>query len=173
MMFKLFGASLIIIATTWIGFATAHTYRQRPKQIRQLRTALSLLETEIGYGIRPLEQACRGIALRLDGAIATLFATCADNLSQFDGLSTYECFSQAINQVWKQTALKKSEKAILLDFSKTVGTSDREDQLHHLEMTSTNLEVVERQARDEQLQYEKMCKTLGILAGALIVILIY
>ena len=62
---------------------------------------------------------------------------------------------------------------MIIDFGKTLGIFDREDQLAHLARTQTHLEVEEGRAREEQERYEKMCKSLGILGGALIVILIY
>ncbi len=172
-MIKIFGACLVLIATSWMGFEIARSYRERPKEIRQLRSALSILETEIGYGVRPLTVACQEVSLRTRGAISKLFASCAENLKQMDGASTYECFQKAIDQEWKHTAMKNPEKRILLNFSNTLGISDREDQLHHLAMAKTNLEVEEKKAQDEQMQYEKMCKTIGVLSGALIVLLIY
>lgn len=164
---------MVLIATSWIGFEIARSYRERPKQIRQLRSALSLLETEIHYGVRPLTVACQEIAERTSGPISRLFVRCAQNLHQMDGVSTYDCFKQAIEQEWNHTAMKHPEKKILLDFSATLGQSDREDQMQHLARAKANLEVEEKKSRDEQIQYEKMFKTIGVLAGALIVLLIY
>lgn len=172
-MIKLLGACLVLLATSWIGFEIARSYRDRPRQIRQLRSALSLLETEIGYGIRPLSQACLEISNRVDGAIAQIFASSAENLTQLDGISTYECMEKAINQEWKNTAMKDAEKRILLDFSSTLGISDRDDQLHHIAMAKANLEVEEKKAHEEQRQYEKMFKSIGVLTGALIVIVTF
>lgn len=172
-MIKIIGACFIILASSWIGFEIARSYRERPQQIRQLRSALSLLETEIGYGVRPLAAACKQIALRTQGFVSTLFARCEENLNRMDGASTYQCFKQAIDHEWKNTAMKEPEKRILLDLSATLGISDRENQLHHLAMAKTNLEIEEKKARDEQMQYEKMFKTIGVLAGTLIVLLIY
>jgi stage III sporulation protein AB len=63
------------------------------------------------------------------------------------------------------------EREVMIDFGKTLGLSDRQDQLQHLRMAVANLKVEEDHARDEQVRYEKMCKTLGFLAGALLVIL--
>lgn len=78
-----------------------------------------------------------------------------------------------MEETWPLMSLKEPEREILIDFGKTLGVSNREDQLTHLARVRTNLEVEENQARDEQLRYEKMCRSLGILGGALIVILIY
>ncbi|SFJ31422.1 stage III sporulation protein AB [Thermoflavimicrobium dichotomicum] len=164
---------MVLLAASWAGFFLARNYRERPQQIRQLRSALSLLETEIGYGTRPLIEACEAIAERMDGAISAIFARCAENLKQMDGASTYECFQQAIEQQWPHTTMKKPEKLVLLHFCQTLGRSDREDQLQHVRVAKSNLEVEEMKAREEQGQYEKMCKTVGILCGVLIIILMY
>ncbi|RAL26573.1 stage III sporulation protein SpoIIIAB [Thermoflavimicrobium daqui] len=172
-MIKLMGACLVFLAATWAGFFLARSYRERPRHIRQLRSALSLLETEIGYGTRPLIQACEQISLRVDGVIATIFRQCAENLKQMDGASTYECFRQAIEEQWPKTAMKKPEKQVFLQFSQTLGVSDRQDQLQHVAMAQANLDVEERKARDEQVQYEKMYRTVGILCGVFIIILLY
>lgn len=170
-MIKLFGACLIFIASSWVGMQMAKSLSERPQQIRQLRSALSLLETEIGYGTRPLFQACEQIAARELGPVSGLFATSAKHLAEMDGASTYECFQKAIQHEWKNTALTKAEKSIMLNLSQALGISDREDQLQHLALAQANLEVEEEKARDEQIKYERVYKTMGVLAGTLIIIL--
>jgi stage III sporulation protein AB len=170
-MLKLLGACLVLIATTWSGFYIASRYSQRPLQIRQLRSALSLLETEIGYGARPLKEASYSISNRIKGPVGGIFARFASNLEKLDGASTYECFAEAIQEEWENSLLGQAEKQILLDFAHTLGGSDREDQLQHLMRARMNLEVEEEKAREEQQQYEKMIKTLGVLSGALLIIL--
>jgi stage III sporulation protein AB len=172
-MMKLIGACLILIATTWAGFKYAYHFRERPKQIKQLRDALSLLKTEIGYGTRPLIQACEHVAERIEGMVGEIFSKSAENLKKMDGASTYDCFQQAIEHIWSRTAMKKAEKSILLHFCQTLGRSDRQDQLQHMALAKANLEVEEGKAREEQVQYEKMCKTVGILGGVLLIILMY
>jgi stage III sporulation protein AB len=172
-MIKLMGACFVVIASTWVGFQLAQVVADRPRQIRQLCAALAMLKTEIGYGIRPLLQACEQIAQRDLGMISRLFQACCHHLVQLEGASTYECFRQGLLSEWKSTAMKKAEQAILLQLCQTLGMSDREDQLHHLTLAITHLEVEEMNALEEQKQYEKMYKTIGVLTGALIVLLMY
>lgn len=172
-MIKLLGAILILMTTTWLGFQKARKYADRPKQIRQLRSALSLLKTEIGYGARPLVAACEQIGSRVSSPISHIFVTCRYNLEHMDGSSTFDCFKQAVDKEWSKTALSDAEKEIMLNFGRTLGASDREDQLQHLALAESNLKIEETKAREEQVQNEKMFKTIGILCGALIVILMY
>lgn len=172
-MIKLLGAVLILITTTCLGFQRAKRYADRPRQIRQLQSALSLLRTEIGYGTRPLVKACEQIGKRIQSPISDLFIQLQYNLEHFDGSSTNDCFKSAVDQEWDKTVLTDAEKGIVLDFGRTLGASDREDQLQHLALAEANLKIEETKAREEQAKNEKMYKTIGILCGALIIILMY
>ncbi|TCS96395.1 stage III sporulation protein SpoIIIAB [Hazenella coriacea] len=172
MIAKIIGSILVVVACSAIGFQMSKRLADRPRQIRQLRSSLTLLETEIGYGTRHLSEACTSIAQREQGIISHLFKEWGHRLSQMDGSSTYECFQEVIEQCWKITAMGKAEKSILLSLCQTLGMSDRENQLHHLHLTKTNLEVEEDLARDEQARYEKMYKSMGLLTGILLAILL-
>lgn len=172
-MLKLVGAILIIIATSWIGFQLATELRLRPRQIQELRSSLALLKTEIDYGTRPLAEACDRIAEAASSGLSQLFQRFGRNLRTLNGQSTYECLRLAIDSEWRKTAMGKAEKGIILKLCQVLGGSNRSDQLHHLEIASENLLMEEQKARVEQEKYEKMVKTLGILSGALLVILMY
>lgn len=162
-----------MFSATMIGFQAARVYANRPKEIRQLGTALGLLETEICYGSTALPIALEYVAKRSQGEIGELFKQAAIYLSKYDGLSTADCWEMAIEKVWSKTTMKKPEKEVLLHLGKVLGKSDREDQRKHIRLTVMNLQQEELTAREEQQKYEKMFKSLGILSGILAVILMY
>ncbi|MXQ55127.1 stage III sporulation protein SpoIIIAB [Shimazuella alba] len=172
-MLKLVGCILLLFATTGIGFILAGKLAARPKQIRRLISALSILETEIHYSSRNLSTACSHIGDRDIEMISELFRQMALRLTTMDGAATYECLKLAVQDWWPTSAMKTSEKEVFLQFCKTLGNSDRSDQLTHLALAKQNLQVEEQKAREEQFQYEKMVRTLGVLAGALLIILLY
>lgn len=172
-MIKLLGAILVLTATTGIGFVIAQRLVTRPKQIRRLINALSILETEIHYGSETLVTACQTIGNRKIDLVSELFQQMSKNLIKMDGASTYDCLYVAVEKWWPTTALKESEKEVFLQFCKTLGTSDRQNQLSHLSLAKQNLRIEEEKAREEQGQYEKMVRTLGLLGGALLIILLY
>lgn len=172
-MLKLSGALLLMLSASSVGFLAAWKYAERPRQIRRLRQALALLETDISYGFRPLDEACTLIARREREPLVGFFAGCAHYLQTLDGASTFQCWKRAVEETWPKTAMKDPEQEILLDLGKTLGGSDRADQRHHLMLAMSNLRVEENEAREEQARYEKMCKSLGVLSGLLLVILMY
>ncbi|GAB7386820.1 stage III sporulation protein SpoIIIAB [Bacillaceae bacterium] len=172
-MLKLIGALLIVFSTSAAGWQLSRSYADRPKQLRQLQIGLQHLETEIVYGSTPLHQALRRISRRLPGVVGELFCAAAVNLAGRDGASVRECWEDAVNKVWHKTALRQGDKEILLQFGHTLGLTDKEDQQKHVRLAMMNLHSEEEQARTEQRKYEKMCKSLGVLGGILVVILMY
>jgi stage III sporulation protein AB len=170
---KFIGCILLLLASTGIGLVFAARLATRPKQIRRLIGALAILETEIGYGNRNLASACLYISERNLDQISDLFRQMSLHLTTMDGAATYDCLRVAVKDWWPTTAMKTSEKEVFLQFCKTLGNSDRHNQLTHLALAKQNLQVEEQKAREEQMQYEKMARTLGVLAGALLIILLY
>lgn len=171
-MLKLIGASLILLSTTLCGFYFAKKLSDRTSQIMELQMSLQMLETEIFYGSTPLEIAFHKISSKESGVIGRLFRRCTYYFQHLDGATTYECWRRSLAEVTPKLALQKSELEWLSHFGQIVGNSDRADQQKHIQLMMAQLKKTEAEAREEQLKYEKMYKTLGVLTGGLIVILI-
>ncbi|MRN53564.1 stage III sporulation protein SpoIIIAB [Paenibacillus monticola] len=172
-MLKLFGAVLIVLAGTLAGFQRARQYADRPQHIRGLIAALQRLETEIMYGFTPLPEAMRRIGLQSREPLKWFFVKAAEEMSPPHDRSAQDAFQRVMEAHWKTTAMKGTEKEILRQLSCTLGTSDRTNQSTHIALALQQLKQEETMAREDQGKYEKMSKSLGLLLGALIVILIF
>ncbi|KAA9007488.1 stage III sporulation protein AB [Paenibacillus spiritus] len=172
-MLKLLGASLVLLAATLAGFAQARQYADRPRQIRGLIAALQRLETEIRYGYTPLPEAMRRIAQQCREPLRGFFSRAASEMNPPRSASAQEGLELAMEALWKTTAMKAPEREVLRQLGCTLGTSDRADQTSHIAMALRQLGQEEISAREDQSKYEKMCRSLGLLLGALIVILIF
>ncbi|WP_059103295.1 stage III sporulation protein SpoIIIAB [Shouchella shacheensis] len=168
---KWLGAVLIVLCATWIGFERARRLAERPRQLRQLKVALQSLEAEMLYGHTPLAKASDHIASQLSPPISGLFSRFAENLRAKE-LSAHDAWALSIQGTWSDTALGESEREVLSQFGATLGTTDRHQQQKQLLLTQTHLEREEDEAKELQKRYEQMAKTLGVLAGLLIVILL-
>lgn len=169
-MIKLIGAVFILAATTWTGFEASRHFSDRPRQLRQLKSALQSLEAEIMYGHTPLHEAARRLAAQLSKPLSGLFENFAKKLTDTE-TTVREAWESSLLEVWKLTALKKSEFEIMKQFGETLGRHDRLSQQKQIILTLTHLEREEMDARDKQAKYEKMMKSLGFLAGLLLIIL--
>jgi stage III sporulation protein AB len=172
-MLKLIGAVLILFSGTMLGLWQAEQLSGRPRQIRQLVQVLQKLETEIVYGQTPLSEAIVHAAKGTAAPLSEMLATVAHELRTNAGTSTYDIWQETTNRYWPFTHMKAAEKEIWLQFGQRVGASDREDQIKHIRLAMHQLKQEEDEARDEATRFSKLWKSLGLLAAALIVILMY
>jgi stage III sporulation protein AB len=170
-MFKIIGAILIILATTWAGFEASKQLSERPRQLRALKSALQSLEAEIMYGHTPLHEASRRLAAQMSEPISSFFSKFASRLVETE-TTVKDAWDASLKEVWRLTALKKGELEIMKQFGETLGRHDRLSQQKQILLTLTHLEREETEARDKQLKYEKMVKNIGFLAGLLLIILL-
>ncbi|WP_428909084.1 stage III sporulation protein SpoIIIAB [Niallia sp. Krafla_26] len=170
-MFKIVGAILILFATTWTGFELAKQLSERPRQLRTLKTALQSLEAEIMYGHTPLHEASRRLSQQLSPPISDFFTSFGDKLTQTE-TTVRDAWEESLKDIWGKTALKKGEFEIMKQFGETLGRHDRVSQQKQILLTLTHLEREETEARDKQVKYEKMVKSIGFLSGLLLIILL-
>lgn len=170
-MMKLLGAALIIVATTWTGFEAARHLNERPRQLRQLKSALQSLEAEIMYGHTPLHEAARRLSSQLTKPISWFFDTFAKKLTNSE-TTVRDAWEQSLKEIWKMTAFKQGEFEIMKQFGETLGRHDRHSQQKQIMLTLSHLEREEIDAYEKQAKYEKMVKSLGFLSGLLLIILL-
>jgi stage III sporulation protein AB len=170
---KMLGGMLVFLVATLGGFQIAARYAERPKQLRHLISALQVLETEILYGATPLPSACRRIGRRTPQPVGPFFERVADYLGDGLGRAVEAAWREALDELVAESALKQVEREVLQSFGRTLGISDREDQIKHIRLAIAQLSSEEKDARDEQARNEKMWKYLGALLGLTVVILLY
>ncbi|MDQ0183773.1 stage III sporulation protein SpoIIIAB [Cytobacillus sp. FSL R5-0569] len=170
-MIKIVGAILIIVATTLVGFEISKRLSERPRQLRQLKSALQSLEAEIMYGHTPLHEASRRLASQLSQPVSLFFADFASRLTETE-TTVMRAWENSLNHIWKKTALKNSEFEIMKQFGETLGRHDRISQQKQILLTLAHLEREEVDAHEKQAKYERMAKSLGFLSGLLLIILL-
>lgn len=177
-MYKLLGATLLIGAATGIGWIQSATYAARPRQLRLLHHALSRLETAITYAHLPLSAAFHDISRQMPPVLSVIFVSAAKALDRssdtsFISFTAREAWQQAWDQHGGQTALNAAALRIVREFGYTLGVSDREDQCKYIRLAIKQLEQEEWTAQEEHKRYGAMCRSLGVLTGLLVVILMY
>ncbi|MFP3339250.1 hypothetical protein R0J91_14835, partial [Micrococcus sp. SIMBA_131] len=86
--------------------------------------------------------------------------------------TAYEAWMESMDEVWKYTAFKQEEKEVMKQLGATIGQHDREHEQKQIRLALIHLEREESEARDNQMKYERMFKSLGVLGGILLVILL-
>ncbi|NOU97682.1 stage III sporulation protein AB [Paenibacillus sp. LMG 31456] len=172
-MLKLLGAMLILLAATLFGFYQAQQFARRPKQIGDMIRALQRLETEIIYGSTPLPDALLQVAKTCPAPLHLIFRHVAEELLRAGGRSVQSIWQQTVAADWRHTSMKSGEQDIFRQLGFTLGLSDGADQVKHLRLAVQQLQSELENAQEDRKRYESMWRTLGLLMGALIVILMY
>jgi stage III sporulation protein AB len=167
---KWVGAILLIIATTQIGFEIAKRLANRPRQIRQLKNALQVLEAEIVYGQTPIHEVFMRLSSQIPKPLSLFFEQLTEKL-QGNQISLYGVWKEVLDRFWLKTAMKKNEKEILEQFGQTLGQHDFVQQQKHIQLALTHLDRELENAEDEKNKYSRMARSLGVLSGLFIVLL--
>lgn len=172
-MIKLLGSAMVVAASGLGGIAVAGNYSRRPKELRSIRSALQMLETEISYGATHLQEALSLVAERCDKNVAYIFNKTAAELSARTGSTATQAWEKSINGYYRESALKAQDLSILRNLGSSLGISDREDQIKHLHLAMEQIGNESFRAEEEAARNVKLWSYLGFLSGFLAVIVLY
>jgi stage III sporulation protein AB len=172
MIIKFLGAVVLISATSLIGFSLANDCSKRPRALRELQTLLLMLENEISYLSNLLSEAFNRIYEGTNSDTAILFSEAAKNLST-NGVTADSAWEKSIEENYAKLSLNKEDKAILITFGKMLGNSDLDGQLNNIKLMSSQLKLQELKAEEMRLKNEKMYRSLGVLGGLAITIILF
>lgn len=172
MFLALLGAVLIVTATGGLGHVASERYRRRPEQLRDVRSVLQALETQISYSLVPLPGALREAGRVGRYPIDELFLDISRRVMESDGTHPIEMWKAALGEFDGVIYLNEEDKRTLLTLGECLGCSDREDQLKHIRLAVKRLDDSEVLAWEERRKNENLFRLLGVLGGLAVAILL-
>lgn len=169
---KWLGAILLITMTTWFGFDLSKRLGERKQQIRSFIQSIQMLEAEMTYSALALQQIFENISKRMDHPINLFYERLSNRLKGIvsDFLIVWD---EELTWLMKNSSLKASEQEILKQFGRHLGQHTLVQQQKHIKLTLHYLQRQLEEAEDQKKRYETMMKSLGVLIGLFIVILLF
>ncbi len=168
MSIKIIGAVLIVACCGWFGFSVCTNYKIEERTLRQLMNALDYMGCELQYRMTPLPELCKETANTCKGGLQALFLSLSRELEEQVCPDAAACMKAAVMQ---QKQLPGMCREILLEFGESLGCFDLPGQLNGLESARQScrrtLETLSEN-RDVRL---RSYQTLGLCAGAALVVL--
>jgi len=169
MNYKIVGAICVIVGCGSCGFIITAQYLARIRLLQNLMKALVYMECELQYRCTPLPQLCRQAGKRNQGKIQQVLMLLADEMDAQVSPNVEMCMYAAL----AQSGLPDSAvSGILTELGKNLGRFDMTGQLRGLQyvrnLCSENLEQLQHCKESRLRSYQ----TLGLCAGAAIVILL-
>lgn len=166
------GSVCVITASAGLGFYKAGRLQRRVDALRSIHAGLLLLDTEIAFSATPLPEAFTRISRSCTSPAKGLFRDVAELLRSRPERGAGEHWEVAIRRHLYDLALHAADEEILVQFGRTLGVSDREDQRKHIRLACDRLWIQEQQAYQEAAARMRMWRSLGVLTGAAIVVLL-
>lgn len=165
-------ASLCLLgASVGWGWTITSLLLRRPKELREMRTALQMLETEISYAGTPLPLAVQMIKQRLTGQTSLFFERLESEMMRHHLAG--EAWQRSVDVLYPSMAWTREDRSILLALGPTLGLSDKQDQLKHLRLCQERLAEAEQSAAERVDEKVRLYRSLGLLTGLLLVLFVW
>lgn len=172
MLIKLIGGIIVISASSFLGFIFSRDCSKRPQELRALQALLQMLENEISFLSNVLTESFERIYKNSKSEISCFFNSTVTYLHQDDSLSASQAWEMAVRDNMGKTALNKEDENVLISFGRLLGSSDLDGQVKNIRLTINQLKLQEQKAEEARRKSESMYKSLGILGGLAVVIIL-
>lgn len=164
---KYINIGLVFVVTFLIGYFISKKYSNRVEELKDLQTALNILETKIKFTYEPLSEIFMQISEMLKGKVGNVFINMSHEIKNSSA-------NQTINKSFEivETDLKTEDIKIIENLGKILGKTDKEGQVSQIELTSTFLKSQISKAEKEEEKNAKLYKTLGATIGLAFVIIL-
>ena len=171
-MIKLIGAILVLVSAYAIGSLLALKIKEQEKWMKDIKTVLFLLSGELEYRQVPLPEALELIGKRHGGRLAAFFCVLSDELKKKDGFSLQELWRQVAFPALKDSPLTKEQKEEFADLGLCFTEADKETRRNALDFYLCRLEEDIVKLRETGGDKAYLCRTLGMLGGIFLLILV-
>ena len=172
MILKIVNSCVIVLTSTLIGFEAAKRYVMRARELRAFQSALSRLETEILHYSSLLPEAMLQIGGSIGGGTGKVFIRTGNLLAGKKNYSVSEAWSSSLQCLKGELFLEKEDVEILRRFGEQLGSSDKDGQVKYIKLTLMQLHEDEEKAQVIREKYERMYKSLGLLGGIALAIIL-
>ncbi|MFW6287122.1 MAG: stage III sporulation protein SpoIIIAB [bacterium] len=173
MFIKLFGAMLILVSGTSIGWIISNVYLNRVKELKDLQLALSILETEISYGQTILFEALKKTSALISQPLSSLFLLAAEKLKDSRKESFADIWEKELAQYKSNCDLLNEDLEILKNWGQQIGCSDLSNQIKINQLAIKRLEQQEKKAEEIAKKKVKISRYSGLLISLMVIILFY
>lgn len=168
MNFKVIGAMIIIFACGGCGFLTAAHHNANIRFLQSLILGLDFMVCELQYRATPLPQLCRQTGERCNEKVGQIFMELADELESQISPNVGICMTTVLSRF---SELDPMVSESLLELGNQLGQFDISGQVRGLENCRGHCISMLDQLTTNKDSRLRSYQTLGLCAGAAIVIL--
>ena len=173
MLLKIIGF-LIIMGTTYIcGLYLAGRTSFRIYDLEQLKKAMTIFKGEVTYSSAPLEYLFKEISQRTSGVTSMLFEFSSKEIEQRKGETLIDIWVKALAQISKNAYFDAEDMEYIYSFGRTLGYADKGQQADNARLLIEYIESAQLALREKKAAEERLYRTLGIVCGLMICLVLF
>lgn len=165
--FKIILLISIVIASTFLGILLSKKYSNREKELKEMKSALNIFATKIKFTYETIPNIFMEISNKVGGNVGQIFARASSRMKEENA---GEAWANSFSDV--QNNFVEEDVVTLKNLGRLLGQTDIEGQISEIEVVVQFLETQLENARQEKIKNEKMYRTLGIVCGLTIAIIL-
>lgn len=172
MIAKLIGSMFIITASSIIGVMIARMKSERVRQIRNLISALNMLDVEVRFALSSLPEAFNKISKAIDPKTGEIFEHAAELIinGKHDACNAWQ---KSLEHCMPALCINREDMNILAALGNSLGEVDSESQSKNIRLVIEQLKRQELRADEERAKGERLFRSIGVLSGLAIVIILF
>lgn len=168
---KIIFSFIVFFTSTLLGILCGRKFSKRDNSITDLEYNVRLLESEIIAGKTPIPEALENVYKKGKGEIKDIFINIQEDLLINRREDIYVSFLMQEDMLKNKYKLKKEDISIFLFLGKILGKTNNDDQEKNLKFIIKQIQSIKEEARIEKNKNVKLYRTLGVLIGISIIII--
>lgn len=165
---KWIGAILVLGSCCYFGLYSAASLNTEVRSLQKMISALDFMSCELQYKLTPLPDLCRQTASECSGALKQVLLRFSEELENQISPDVKSCMNAALSSTAR---LPESTEKCLLQLGASMGRFDLAGQINALESVRISCRRALENLEAGKESRIRTYKTLGLCAGAAIVIL--
>ena len=171
-MFRLIGAVLLLGGMGGYSFCLCRDMRERLKCLYEMKRMYEQFGSQIGYCLAAFPELCRMTRACVKSPFAELLEAIYLEAEQNTGKAFPQIWEEQVETHFDDFFLKKEDKVLLQEFSRSFGYADRGLQEQAIDNQLSALLSVIQKLELHMAEQEKVIMSLGTMGGLLLIILL-
>ena len=159
--------SFIFLTSSVIGFLTSKKYEERVNELKDFKNALNIFKTKVKFTYEPIPEIFEEISKNIQSKPGKIFKLASLNMK----LATAgDAWNMAVDT--DILNINQEDRDVLKNLSKLLGQTDIEGQISQIDLTSNFLDKQINKTEKEKARCEKLYRTMGMIIGLAIIIIL-
>lgn len=171
-MIKTLGCTIVFVASTLVGYFLSYSKYQRVKELRSFIQVLNMLETEIKFSLGTLPEAFMKISGAVQEKTGLVLNIAAEKMLK-NKINAMSSWKEALDEQRGIFSLNTEDFSILKSMGCSLGEADVDNQIKNIRLVAEGLKSQEIKAEEERAKNGKLLKSMGVLTGLTLIIILY